>query len=376
MKEGSIIPAGVNDIRQYLILHGWRMQPHANDRIAYFTTEPGPQGDYASLILPVSDRFPDATARLVDATRTLAEFEQRTLDEMLQRIRSWDKDVLRARIVARGEYLHTLPLEVAVDAISGFRDLVGYAAFTELDPKPFFERAGPISSDFAKTCQFGHTFEGSFGFNIECPLSLIPILPMDGVDPEIPFERQVLERIATGLGDLRTAIAVDDIEPIVGNYQFGFSANMCRALDEIYVKVEGRKIEYDFIWSSEVASEVATAWQPFTFEGKAYEILSEAARRLEKIDQQPITAIQGRIVQLRSEVPPGQDEQGEFEHIITMFWEREKTRALKIRVPLTPPQYQLACDAHKDGKRIKILGIPEKRGKYWTLTKSHGFEVL
>jgi hypothetical protein len=154
---------------------------------------------------------------------------------------------------------------------------------------------------------------------------------MDGVDPEIPFERQVLERIATGLSDLRFAIATDDIEPIVRNYHLGFSANMCRALDEIYVKVEGRRIEYDFIWSSEVASEVATAWKPFTFEGKAYEILSEAARKLEKIE---------------------------------------------IRVPLTPVQYQLACDAHKDGKRIKILGIPEKSAKYWTLTKPHGFEVL
>jgi hypothetical protein len=63
-------------------------------------------------------------------------------------------------------------------------------------------------------------------------------------------------------------------------------------------------------------------------------------------------------MQLRSEVPPRQDEQGEFEHIITMCWEREKAKTLKIRVPLTPVQYQPACGAHKEGRRIKILGIP------------------
>ena len=35
----------------------------------------------------------------------------------------------------------------------------GYAAYTQKDPKPFFEKAGPASKGFAKTCQFGHTFE-------------------------------------------------------------------------------------------------------------------------------------------------------------------------------------------------------------------------
>ena len=376
MNDTFPLPVRLNDFRRYLNLHGWHQEVHSNERIAYFATRPDEHGDFASLILPASESFSDARNRSCDALQILAEYERRTFEEMLQRIHSWDKDILRARVLARGEHLHSLPLEVAADAISGFRELIGNAAYTETDPKPFFDRAGSVSKDFAKSCQFGHTFEGSFGFNIECPLSLVPTLPMDGVEPEVPFERQVLERIAIGLSDLRTAIAMDDIAPIVQNYHLGFSANMCRTLDEIYEKVEGRRIEYDFIWCPEVSTEVAAEWKPFTFEGKAYEILSEAARKLEKVEQQPETLIQGRIVQLRSEVPPSQDEQGEFEHIITMFWEREKAKLLKIRVPLTPPQYQLACDAHKEGKRIKILWIPEKSGKLWLLTKPHGFTVL
>jgi hypothetical protein len=99
MKDVPTVPARLDDIRRYLQLHGWRKQPHPNDRITYFTTDPDSDGDFASLILPVSDRFPDATARLGDALRTLAEFEQKTFGEMLYRIRSWDKDILRARIL-------------------------------------------------------------------------------------------------------------------------------------------------------------------------------------------------------------------------------------------------------------------------------------
>ena len=119
--------------------------------------------------------------------------------------------------------------------------------------------------------------------------------------PEVPFERRVLERIAIGLSDLRDAITTDDIEPIVQNYNLGFNANMCRTLDEIYQKVDGRRIEFDFIWSPEVSTEVAAKWKPFTFEGKAYQILGEAAKKLEKAEQQPKDIlIQGRIVQLNS----------------------------------------------------------------------------
>jgi len=86
--------------------------------------------------------------------------------------------------------------------------------------------------------------------------------------------------------------------------------------------------------------------------------------------------IQGRIVQLRSDTPPTVEEQGEFEHTITMYWEREKGRSIKVRVPLTIPQYRDACDAHKNGRLIRVYGIPEKSGKFWRLTLPHDFSVL
>jgi len=97
---------------------------------------------------------------------------------------------------------------------------------------------------------------------------------------------------------------------------------------------------------------VAANWKPFIFQGRAHEILKEAARVLEKTEVHPDTRIHGRIVQLKSDFPPGKGEQGEFEHIITVVWEREKAQSLKVRVPLNPEEYRNACDAHKDGKQF------------------------
>jgi hypothetical protein len=377
MKEGRPNPPRVSDIRNYLLSHGWRRQAHENERAVYYASKADPSGFFGSLILPTSEDYSDATIRTVDAVRTLAEFENKPFDEMLRVVRSWDKDIFRARIFNTIESENGLPLDVAADTIQRLRQLVGYAAYTETDPKPHFEKAGSISNEFSQACRFGQTFEGSFGLNIECPLSLAaPSLALgDVATPEPPFERQVMERIATGFTDLRKAVSVDNIEPIVLNYHLGLNANLCRMLEDIYEKLQGRRIEYDFIWSGEVSSEVVSSWQPFVFEARAYEITRNAAEALEQAEDYPDTMVAGRIIQLKSDVPPGQDEQGEFEHVITVLWEREKIQWLKIRVPLTPSQYRDACDAHKDGKRIQISGVPEKQGKYWVLTKAHGFSV-
>jgi hypothetical protein len=125
-----------------------------------------------------------------------------------------------------------------------------------------------------------------------------------------------------------------------------------------------------------LANPLQKEWKPFVFEGRAYEFARAAATELEKVEKFPDSVVEGRVVVLRSETPPGLDEQQKFEHVITMFWEKEKDQAVRIRVPLSPQQYMQACDAHKNGRAIRIFGVPEKQGKFWVLTKPHDFTVL
>ena len=151
---------------------------------------------------------------------------------------------------------------------------------------------------------------------------------------------------------------------------------MCRKLAEIYQKADGRRLEYDISWSPQIKSTCESVWKPMVFDGRAYELARLAAGELEKSETFPDSLIQRRIVVLKSEMPPGLDEQAQFEHIITMYWEREKGQTVKIRVALSPDQYKQACDAHKEGRAIRISGVPEKAGKFWTLTHAHDFSVL
>ena len=295
---------------------------------------------------------------------------------MIGRMQHWDRDVFRARFIKMLGHEDSLPLGIAAEAVSGLKQFIGYAAYTHTNPQPFFDKAGAISAEFAGHCQFGHTFQGSFGLTIECPLSVSPVLPMDGNEPIIPMERQVFERVANGLGMLRDSVTKESLDPLLGGYRVGFSANMCRTLAELYEKADGRRIEYDLTWSPQLRSRCEAGWKPFVFDGKAYDFARIAATELERAETFPDSLVEGRIVVLKSDMPPGLDEQAEFDHVITMYWEREKGQTVKIRVPLSPPEYMAACDAHKDGRSIRIYGVPEKAGKFWTLTKAHSFAVL
>lgn len=368
----------LEQLRRYLLRHGWSQVQHPNARIRMFKTEPNAVGDYSSLTLPASVDFSDAPSLIQEAIHLVSAHERAPFARIVDRLQHSDRDIIKARLFLITGSEESLPFDVAAETISGLKEFMGYAAYTESDPQPFFDKAGSVSAQFTKHCRFGHTFRGSFGVTVECPIPVTPapLLPMEGNEPIVPFERKVIERVASGLVTLRNAMQHDELGPMIAGYQNGFSANMCRTLAGVYEGAGGRRIEFDIFWSPEITSPLERDWAPFVFEGRAYEFTRAAATELEKVEKFPDSIVEGRIVVLKSDIPPGQDQQEQFEHVITMFWERARDQTVRIRVPLSPNQYILACDAHKEGRAIRVHGVPEKQGKYWYLTKAHDFAVL
>jgi hypothetical protein len=368
--------SAIRNLVRYLHFIGWTPVDHPNTRVQIFQAPEDELGGRASVTVPASPDLRDAGGIINEAASIIAEYTKAPLGRICDSVLRWDRDILRTRFFSVLGSEDTLPLGIAADAVAELKELIGYSAYTHTNPQPYFDKAGGISGEFTKHCLFGHTFHGSFGLTIECPFEVTQNLELEGVDPIIPFNRQVFERLANGLITLRQAVSSESIDPLLQGYQTGFSANMCRTLAELYEKADGRRVEYDFSWSPQLHTRYERDWKPVVFEGRAYEIARVAATELERSEKHPDSIVEGRVVILRSDMPPGLDEQAEFEHIVTMNWEREKTQNVRIRVPLSPTEYIAACDAHKTGRAIRIFGVPVKSGKFWTLTKTHDFVVL
>jgi len=360
----------------YLQRKGWRALDYPNSNLLVFGA---PQDDDLSLVLPSRRGFSDYPAKLRDSILLLSAFYDQDSQTIIHNIAHWNRDVVQIRLDSQGgEQL--LPLDYATLIISKYRDFVAYAAATEAEPRKFFAKLTGAGREFAKICMFGHTFVGSFGITIECPLDLTPQLPLPGIPPPRPFHRAVTERIATGYSNTAMAVEKDDPDIIVRNHNVGFSGNMCELLADIYELSEGRSVSHRMIWAPELSppQHLLITEQPIGLDERAYRVLkaaSDALQTVEEPDEDKI--ILGRITKLRSDVPPVHSEEFEVAtRTIVVLWEIEKQQPLRIHIALPLEQYRLACDAHKNGRKVKFLGKPRKTGKFWYLFNHHEFEIV
>lgn len=319
----------------------------------------------------------NADRMIWNALKQVVELGDGDMESISYQVSNWSNDVLKIRIFDATRDINSLSLNAAAEIIYKVKLFFGYSAHNQIDPKPFFERAGGTAGEFTSKCRFGHTFEGSFGLRVECPFEYdSPLLPMEDNPPDLPFERQVMERIAVGLNHLRAASTEDRLDPLITGYDQGFNANTLRVLAETYERLDGARMEFDLIWGGQLPSDQENEWTPYVFEGRSFELSRRAAEELERVVDEPERIVEGHVTLLRSDQPPGEDEQFQFEHLITMYWERERNLRVKIRVPLTPVNYKAACDAHRDGRKVRIHGFPRKQGKSWTLTRGRDFTIL
>jgi len=363
-------------VTAYLQRKGWRALDYPNSNLLVFGA---PEDDDLSLVLPARLEFSDYPAKLRDSIRLLSVLYNQDLQTIVHNIAHWDRDVIKIRLDSPGgEQL--LPLDYATQMISMYRDFVAYAAATEAEPRKFFAKLTGAGREFVGKCMFGHTFIGSFGITIECPLDLDPQLPLPGMPQQRPFRRAVTERIATGYSNTALAVEEDDPDIIVRNHNTGFSGNMCELLADIYELSEGRSVSNRVIWSPELIppQHLIINEQPFGLDERAYRVLKAAADALQTVEEpDEDKIILGRITNLRSDMPPVHSDEYELAtRTIVVLWEVEKQQPLRVHIALPLDQYRLACDAHKNGRKVRILGKPKKKGKFWQLFEHHGFEVV
>lgn len=370
----TLTPAQVSS---YLRRKGWQKEEYPNPDLLVFVS---PREEGISLVLPSRSDFADYPAKLRDCLRTLSFAYETEIPSLAHHIAHWDRDVLKIRLEPHlgGEQL--LPLDYASKMIAKYRDFVAFAAATEADPRRFFANLTGSGREFVEQCMFGHTFVGSFGLTIECPLDIVPELPMPDAPQPRPFRRAVTERIATGYRDIVRATEADDPDLVVRNHSAGFSGNMCDILSDICEISEGRAVSNRIIWCPELSppQHLLAAEKPIALNQKSHRILKAAAAALQTVDEpDEDKTIVGRVTRLRSEKPPVASEEFEISsRIIVVLWEIEKSQPLHVHIELPLAQYREACDAHKNGRKIRVMGKPKKTGKFWHLTETHDFGIV
>lgn len=385
----DLVPLGL--LRRYLSAHGWRAADGYATGVAQSvaaTTFPDAQFfqsrssgqrnvdvfllsesgyEDIELVIPKDNRTADYARRLKGAIETLSQLEERPPDEIVASIRAIGYDIVRSRIPDDLVMENTIYLESARSYVNGMKELLAATATTELRPQPFFGRQSKEATEYSEKCRFGHTYRGSFGFTIESPLTPEKTEGLPGIEPPLPFERRVVQRLALGIQHVCESVEHEDVRPLVEGFKDGFGANGCDRFASLVRSTAYSGMYFGFLFSPEwkLPEGLQTDLQ-FVVGPKHVEMARAAADALRGESLETLADVSGQVVRLQNEADPSDLSAIMGEGEISILYSSEYGD-IHVRVTLSPPDYLKAVEAHRLGRAVQVSGILVHRGRYWYL---------
>lgn len=361
--KDELLNLSLEDIQRYLLSHHWKLKDHPNKKICLFSGPQDNEGNKLEILLPKTRDYEDYAIRISDALKILSLWQDKDFTTLIKEIALTSHDIFRIRIMDVG-LSGTIPLSVAADDVNALKNLFIYSACAEEKSLPFYDKPLPVGTLHAELCQFGHTFEGSFGFTVNSPIiANYSQLALFGQREEPPFERRVLERIVRSLNLIEVSVMQDNPEILVENFDIGLNARMCEAILEIS-QAKTKEINLHISWSPKIdVSEDIGAKSTWLLGRSSYEALEYAADELKKIKPSKVTII-GQIVTLHSTKNPMSDEDFNRQAIVKYTYDG---KTINVKLDLDRRGYRVAYEAHGKGLPIKVTGQLFRKGNTWKM---------
>ncbi len=372
---GSLRP---RDVQYYLLSRGWIPDGDgiSNDAAIYHH----PTMADVEVLLPLRRDLGDSMLRMAEVVETLAIVEARPILEILNDLSAPPSDVLRLRVTASEATLGNLPLIEGIELLQGGRDMLLSAACSTIRPQAFHpEKSLKEANAFIKKCRMGQTERGSFVATIFAPVP--PALQQANFLPEVedqattePFPRRVTTRLMTSLDLVDDAIKTSRLDPILNGVKAGISANLCEAVATMKPTGDQSRLDIRMSWSRSRPRMPEGVPRVVSFSQPDFQIIEDAGRRLRERAIPRRERFVGKVFSLQSEVASLFDDCGGK---ITMRTEVGGQSA-RVKVVLNRDDYKLACDAHRDEKRVAVEGVihHDVKVRVYELSEPSHFEVL
>jgi hypothetical protein len=353
------------DLRRYLDARGFRPSEELSDAHVdvYESDQRDDDGEPLRLLLPTAEGRRDADQMITNVVHALAAIEGRAASAVIDEIARADLDVFSTRILTQGGG-HRVSFREALVAHASLFDLFAFAASAEMKPQPYFPEKLRDARRFAGDLQLPVPEAGSFVLRIESRVEAAwrPRARPGGAE-EMPFARRVMVRVVRGLRDgLGLRASTPD-----AMFLDGLNANMCDALIALEGAFRNAAFEFDvgFCRAVPVPADLRRA-TPIRYEGSSFEAIRELGGILRQPPGPRRHVLAGHVVELKAK--------REGDRVATIAAEVDG-RPYAVRVSLSARDYQLACDAHRDQRAVRVAGVLERVGRHWQLLRYEGLEV-
>jgi hypothetical protein len=323
------------------------------------------------VLLPLLQlRAKDFNSRLVDAVKSLADFEGRAVLDIVSDVAGYFSDRIRVRVFHFDVEGGTIPLDDGVLLNQRARDLIEAAALASFTKRRQFSgRKSEEAAEYLRSLRLGQTEIGSYVVNIIAPMPAEQT-PQLGL-PSVPMTHVVTATLSSGLRALDDAIGAiangDSQAALDEAVNDGASANLCDAL----IGLSGAEQKRGFEVTITPATSGLAASQPvkFVFDRDKVERVAQAAVYYKREDYTLYDrTITGSVEKLDR---PLEDQTGTITIAATLNGQPKN-----VSVELGKDEYQQAVLAHGEKHLVQCHGDVRVSARAARLVNPRNFKVV
>jgi hypothetical protein len=356
-------------LTNYVSALNWPRVEGINGHISVFHR---PDSPLHQVVIPLDESFSDYPESVTEAIYKLADYENRSAQEVLEHLLLPPADMLTFREVSPDAESGSLPFDHAVRMINGTRKLLLSVAHSVLVPRAYHPRLSRSEAEeFVNRCRLGQTQRGSFALNVACPLEL-PV-SLSGLQSD-PFARQVTTLLLQSLGALAKVADSKIGDDLLDSSKYpGISANLCESLLLLRPNGDRGRIIVSATWSRAFLPSSKEPSQQVELYQQVFELAEAVAPRLRTIPQPRLSEFIGYVDALRGQsIHQDPRPSGEVDFTIFDFEEGE----IHARGTLNANDYAKAGKAHLESELVSFRGILRRLPQMSRVEQITEFEIV
>jgi len=367
------------ELQAYLRNTGWERIETPKQSIALFQKQIG--NNFFEALLPLSKDYSDYNYRILDVLENIAQAENREVHQVLTDLSIPPGDTVRFRVINKDTVGGTISFLEGFNLLEGAKKALFTTACDIVQPEKYHKRLGlKGAQQFIEECRLGQTEKGSFIASVICPF--VNQTPEDKAQQLSIFNqaeefrhsltRKVTTRLMSSLAEIKSAIDRGEENRIVDlEGENIISGNFLESIVELNSTKETTEIEIITSWSvfAEEQPQIARA---IKFSIDYIPVLENIISQVKPIDKGFEDDFVGKISLTKADPDIHSRTEGE---IILNYIIGDEEKVSKARVILSNEDYDKACEAHKQGKSVKIRGKLVTVGRSKTI-ENPSFEIV
>ena len=221
-----------------------------NGRVRQFVS---PDDEYVALI-PLVKEFSDYYRVMGETLQSIASFENRSIEALVNRILNPSYDIQKWRIANNYTSDGKIPFFCMTDTIEKIKDVLATAYLDTLNPTRFHKKV--YTTDVNKNISeysFGQTEIGSYILNILCPLGNYQYTIFNPTEQDIPLNRKINMRLLSSIDNIQKDLKNSNNNKVDEDVDQGlYSINFLDSLVDIYDETKDTEMNIIVDWCKDI----------------------------------------------------------------------------------------------------------------------------